>query len=186
MVHGEAGRLRHQSAQQLPLFPAPHERTPGVQSSGWNRVSIYRVALVRESSMATAAERIGGSHEAADVVRRHLSGIDREHFVVLLLNRKNALIGINTVSVGSLTASVVSPREVFKPAILGNAAAIVCAHNHPSGDPQPSQEDRELTMRLVQGGKLLGIEVLDHVIIGDGTPRYFSFSDNGLLIGGAA
>ena len=100
---------------------------------------------------------------------------------MLLLNRKNAVIGINTVSVGSITASVVHPREVFKPAILANAAAVICAHNHPSGDPQPSNEDRALTTRLVQAGKLLGIDGLDHVIIGDGTTQHFSFADNNPL-----
>jgi len=85
------------------------------------------------------------------------------------------------VSIGSLSASVVHPREVFKPAILSNAANILIAHNHPSGQPQPSQEDRVLTVRLVAAGKLLGISALDHVIIGDGTSSYFSFADEGLL-----
>ena len=101
--------------------------------------------------------------------------------MVLMLDQKNRVIGINTVSVGSLTASVVHPRECFKPAILSNAASIILAHNHPSGQPQPSQEDRVLTVRLVTAGKLLGISILDHVIIGDGTSSYFSFADEGLL-----
>ena len=73
------------------------------------------------------------------------------------------------------------PRETFKVAILANAAAIVLAHNHPSGSPEPSQEDRTLTKRLVEAGKLLGIEVLDHIIVGDGSQRYFSFADQNLL-----
>ena len=107
--------------------------------------------------------------------------MDREHFVVILLDRKNAPIGINTVSIGSLTASVVHMRETFKAAILANAAAILCGHNHPSGDPEPSREDRALTQRLVDAGKLLGIAVVDHVIVGDGTSAYFSFADQGLL-----
>jgi DNA repair protein RadC len=76
---------------------------------------------------------------------------------------------------------VVHPREVFKPAILSNAAALLCCHNHPSGAPAPSQEDRALTKRLVDAGKLLGITVLDHVIIGDGTDLYFSFADEQML-----
>jgi DNA repair protein RadC len=76
---------------------------------------------------------------------------------------------------------VVHPREVFKVAILSNAAAILCGHNHPSGDPQPSQEDQRLTRRLVQAGQVLGIDVLDHVIIGDGTADYYSFADQGIL-----
>jgi DNA repair protein RadC len=101
--------------------------------------------------------------------------------VVILLDRKNAPIGINTVSIGSLTASVVHMREVFKPAILANAAAILGGHNHPSGDPAPSHEDRALTQRLVDAGKLLGIAVHDHIVLGDGTTAYFSFADEGLL-----
>jgi DNA repair protein RadC len=98
-----------------------------------------------------------------------------------MVNRKNEVIGINTVSVGSLSASIVSPREVFKPAILANAAALICAHNHPSGAPTPSAEDRALTERLSQAGKLLDIQVLDHIIIGDGTTAYYSFADTGTL-----
>ena len=101
--------------------------------------------------------------------------------VVILLDRKNAPIGINTVSIGSLTASVVHMRETFKAAILANAAAILCGHNHSSGDPEPSRDDRALTQRLVDAGKLLGIPLVDHVVIGDGTTASFSFADQGLL-----
>ena len=144
-------------------------------------ITVYRVSLVRESFVQVPSDRVRSAQDAEAIVRQHLADVDREHFVVLLLNRKNVVIGVNTVSVGSLTASVVSPREVFKAAILANAAAIICAHNHPSGDPQPSTEDKVLTARLVQGGELLGIGVLDHIIIGDGTEASFSFADNDLL-----
>ena len=169
---------------QLPLFPVStmSEEREGLVTP--YTIAIYLVALVRESSIQTPSGRIHHSKDAEALVRQHLAHVDREHFVTLLLNRKNAVIGITTVSVGSLTASVVSPREVFKAAILANAAAIVCAHNHPSGSPQPSPEDKALTARLVQGGKLLGIPVLDHIIVGDGTPDYFSFADNDLLARG--
>lgn len=85
------------------------------------------------------------------------------------------------MSVGSLTASVVHPREVFKPAILSNAANILICHHHPSGDPIPSNEDRAITGRLVEAGKLMGISIIDHVVLGD--ERYFSFADEGLLQG---
>jgi len=171
---------QEQTTGQLPLFAfTENQSSPrDVVSYG---VAIYRVTLVRESSLQVPGECLRSSQDAASLIRTYLRGADREHFIVLLLNRKNRVIGMNTVSVGSLTASVVSPREVFKPAILSNAAAILCAHNHPSGDPQPSSEDRALTTRLVQGGKLLGIEVLDHIIVGDGTDAYFSFADNGTL-----
>ena len=144
-------------------------------------IPIYRVSLVRESRLHCYHKQIRSSADASTIVHTYLADVDREYFLVLMLDQKNKIIGINTVSVGSLTASVVHPREVFKPAILSNAANILLAHNHPSGQPQPSQEDRVLTVRLVAAGKLLGISVLDHVIIGDGTSAYFSFADEGLL-----
>src|SRR5215470_3096709 len=144
-------------------------------------VPIYRVTLVRDGRIPCYNQQIRSAVDASTLLHTYLADVDREHFVVLMLDQKNKIIGINTVSVGSLTASVVHSREVFKPAILSNAAAIILAHNHPSGAPQPSQEDRVLTVRLVAAGKLLGISVLDHVIIGDGTSAYFSFADEGLL-----
>jgi DNA repair protein RadC len=142
---------------------------------------VYHVTLVRESSITAPAPRLRGAEQAAELLRQYLGAVDREHFVVILLDRKNTPIGINTVSIGSLTASVVHMRETFKAAILANAAALLCGHNHPSGDPEPSREDRALTKRLVDAGTLLGIAVVDHIIVGDGTITYFSFADQGLL-----
>jgi DNA repair protein RadC len=89
----------------------------------------------------------------------------REHFVIVLLNARHEVLRIETVSVGSLNASIVHPREVFKPAVVHSAASVVLAHNHPSGDPEPSEEDLSITRRLVEVGELLGIAVLDHVIV---------------------
>ena len=106
---------------------------------------------------------------------------DREHFWVVLLNTKHAYLMHTEVSVGTLNASLVQPREVFGPAVREGACTILLAHNHPSGDPTPSAGDRELTTRLKECGKLLGIEVLDHVIVGNGTDRWFSFRDTGSL-----
>ena len=100
---------------------------------------------------------------------------------VLCLTTKMDLIGYHEVSRGTLDSASAHPREVFKAAILANAAAILCGHNHPSGDPEPSREDRVLTQRLVEAGKLLGIDVLDHIVLGDGNTAYFSFADQGLL-----
>jgi DNA repair protein RadC len=97
---------------------------------------------------------------------RDLVRARREHFVVLLLNARHEVDRRETVSVGSLNASIVHPREVFLPAILHTAASIVLVHNHPSGDPEPSEEDLSITRRLVQVGDLVGIAVLDHVIVG--------------------
>lgn len=102
-----------------------------------------------------------------------------EKFVVMLLDSKNQLIKMQQVSEGSLNASVVHPREVFAPAVLHRAACVLAAHNHPSGYPAPSREDRRLTSALKETGIVMGIPLLDHIIIGDG--RYFSFRENGYL-----
>lgn len=112
---------------------------------------------------------------AAEVQRRlqpKLRGADRESFFVLALDGKHALVREHCVSIGSLNSSLVHPREVFRPAIQVAAAAVICAHNHPSGDPEPSAEDLVVTRRLVECGKLVGIPLLDHVILGEG--RYVS------------
>ena len=143
-------------------------------------IPVYKVTLVREGRVPCYNQQIRSAVDASTLLHTYLADVDREHFVIILLNQKNRVIGIHTVSVGSLTASVVHPRETFKAAILANAAAIICGHNHPSGDCQPSKEDRAITARLVEGGKLLGISVLDHVIIGD-EGKYFSFADENLL-----
>ena len=105
----------------------------------------------------------------------------QELFKVVLLDAKNTVIKETTVSEGTLTLSLVHPREVFGSAVRESAAAVIFLHNHPSGDPSPSPEDRHLTDRLAEAGRLLGIPVLDHVIIGDG--RYVSFADQGWLKG---
>jgi len=158
--------------EQLPLFQ--EGKTPKTY------IPIYRVTLVREGQMPSSVQQIRCSADAARILWAYLDGVDREHFVIVLLDQKNKVIGINTVSVGSLTASIVHPREVFKAAILSNAATILCGHNHPSGDTVPSQEDRLITTRLASAGKLLGITMTDHIIIGS-AGQYFSFADEGLL-----
>jgi DNA repair protein RadC len=106
---------------------------------------------------------------------------DREHFWVVLLNQKHRYLMHTEISIGNQSASLVHPREVFGAAVREGAAKILLCHNHPSGEPDPSAEDRELTRRSQECGKLLGIEVLDHVIVGNGTGRWFSFQDVGLL-----
>src|SRR6266516_1819515 len=99
-------------------------------------VPIYKISLVREGRVACYEQQIRSSANASTILQSYLADVDREHFVVLLLNQKNRVIGIHTVSVSSLTASIVHPRETFKAAILANAAAIICGHNHPSGAPR--------------------------------------------------
>jgi DNA repair protein RadC len=112
------------------------------------------------------------------LLRGRIANLDRENFVAVLLNTKNEVIEFPTISVGTLSASLVHPREVFKPAIRASAASVVLAHNHPSGRVEPSREDREVTRRLSEAAEIIGIEVLDHVILGDG---YFSMKEHGLL-----
>ncbi len=119
---------------------------------------------------------------SSDLFRHYyplLRDLRHEVFKVVLLDAKHAIIRDATISEGSLTVSIVHPREVFNLAVRESAAAVIFVHNHPSGDPSPSEEDRVLTARLVAAGELLGIQVLDHLIVGDG--RYTSFSDQGWL-----
>jgi DNA repair protein RadC len=140
-------------------------------------IPIYRVALVKESSFSSRSERSVSPSSLAQILEKVFEGLDREHFKVVMLDGKNKIIGINTVSIGSLTQAIVAPPQVFKPAILCNAAAIVLTHNHPSGDPQPSFEDRRVTTHLKEVGELLMIKVVDHIIIG-GEGSYFSIEED--------
>lgn len=110
---------------------------------------------------------IRSPQDAAEILTEQLRYLQKEHFVCLFLNTKNHVIGQETLSMGSLNASIVHPREVFRAAIKCSSASIICAHNHPSGDPTPSPEDISLTSRLLKTGEIVGIEVLDHLIIGD-------------------
>ena len=152
-------------------------------------VPVYGVKLVQTASVLwhgegrgdTDTERatIASPGAAVSLLEAHLLGADREHFALVLLDAKNRVIGINTVSVGDLCSSLAHPREVFKPAILANAASVLLFHNHPSGSPEPSPEDVQVTRRLSEVGTLLGIDVLDHVILGD-RGRYVSLRERGL------
>ncbi|HMB93584.1 MAG TPA: JAB domain-containing protein [Rhodothermales bacterium] len=139
---------------------------------------IFHVRLVRERLLKTP--KVSTPDDVAPIACRYLQDADREHFVVILLSVCNQIIGINTAHVGSLHASVVAAREVFKPAILANAARIIVAHNHPSGNVEPSREDIAVSKRLVEVGSLLEIPVLDSLIIGH-EGRFTSLSQRGLL-----
>lgn len=113
------------------------------------------------------------------VLLMEMRDYDREHFLVLYLDRKGGVIDKVDVSVGGLHSSIVHPREVFKTAVKRSAASIILAHNHPSGDPSPSREDIDITRRLIDAGRIMGIEIIDHVIIGENT--YCSFKEKGLI-----
>ncbi|MGL6145019.1 MAG: RadC family protein, partial [Macrococcoides caseolyticum] len=116
---------------------------------------------------------------AANLLMERLRYMTQEHFIVLSLNTKNIVMHESTIFIGSLNASIVHPREVFKEAVKRSAAAIIVVHNHPSGDPEPSYEDIEATKRLIKCGEIFGIDVLDHIIIGDG--YYVSIKEKGIL-----
>ncbi len=138
-----------------------------------------REAVVRYRGRRQIAETVRDPADVARFVRGIVQNDAREHFVVLMLDGRHRPIGYQVVSVGTATASLVHPRDVFRPAVLNMTAGLIFVHNHPSGDPEPSKEDMSLTRRLAQAGELLGIRVLDHVIIGAKT--YYSLADNGVL-----
>ncbi|MEC0225569.1 RadC family protein [Paenibacillus alba] len=139
------------------------------------------IELGRRLAKSSHAERvtIRSPKDIANLMSEDLRYLQKEHFVCLFLNTKNHLLAQETLSMGSLNASIVHPREVFRAAIKRSSASIVCVHNHPSGDPTPSPEDIQLTHRLVEAGTIIGIEVLDHVIIGD--QRFISLKEQGFM-----
>jgi len=159
-----------------PPMPGP----PLPDSVHQTRIPRIKLMAIREASLPYPARRISHSQHVFELLHDYFHGHDREEMLAILLDSKNCIIGLHTISIGSLTLSIVHPRETFKAAVLMNAAGLILAHNHPSGDATPSSEDRTLTARLTQAGDLLGIRVLDHVVVGDN--RYVSFADQGWLV----
>ena len=143
------------------------------------RLPRYRVSLVREGSCVSEHKAIRSPEDVVALMSAEFAESAVEMAKMLALDTKNQVIGVFTVSTGSLNASIIHPRDVFQRAILSNAASVILVHNHPSGDPSPSPEDVELTRRLVEAGRLLDIAVLDHVIVGEGF--YTSFKEQGLV-----
>jgi DNA replication and repair protein RadC len=139
------------------------------------------VELGRRSVSADPLIRpvVNSPEDVVHLVMEEMRNFDREHFRVVTLTTKNHILGITSISIGSLNSSLVHPRECFKEAIRRNSNSIILLHNHPSGDPAPSREDIQVTQRLIEGGHLLGIEVLDHIIIGD--KRYISLKEQGII-----
>lgn len=136
-----------------------------------------KIQLVRESKPVKEYS-IKTPDDAYELVKDELATLDREAFLVISLSIKNKVLGVNMVSIGSLNANVVHPRDVFKSAILQNASNVILLHNHPSGETEPSKDDIEVTHRLEEAGKLLGIEVIDHIVVGS---TFYSFLENDLL-----
>ncbi|OIK03924.1 JAB domain-containing protein, partial [Bacillus sp. MUM 13] len=122
---------------------------------------------------------LGVSKTAYDLLKQFFMEADREYFIVVCLDTKNQPTAINICHIGSLNSSIVHPREVLKPAILSNAASIIVAHNHPSNDPTPSREDIEVTKRLAEAGKIIGIDLLDHIVAC--TEKFISLKEKGYI-----
>lgn len=170
---GDVRELGHATPEEL-------QEVPGLGPAG-AAVIAAAVELGRRAAPAPAEEKTAfrSAADAAGYLFPRMAHLRKEHFVALLLDGKNRLIREVKVSEGSLTASVVHPREAFLSAVRSSAASVIFAHNHPSGDPSPSPEDRSVTEQLREAGRILGIQVLDHLVIGAG--RYRSLAEEGLL-----
>ena len=180
LARGIVVRFRETGLSEILAMPAAEfARIPGI---GTAKAATVLAALELGRRAQGAAQNRPHIREAADVyelLRPRLCSEKREHFLVLPLTSKNEVLMVADVSVGTLTNTLVHPREVYEPAIRCGAAHIVLAHNHPSGDPAPSAEDHRLTRQLKEAGALLGIPVTDHVILGG--DAFFSFSEEGML-----
>jgi DNA repair protein RadC len=163
---------------QMDLFPVSPD-PPATMS-----ISIYRVSLVKDESVSFGNVRLANSQEAQVLIQNLIltkGQPDREQFVVALLNAKNEMFGLNIVSVGALSSAPVHPREVLKPAILANSAAMILCHNHPSNDLDPSPEDLAITKKIIQAAGIIGIQIHEHLIINMDDDRYYSFADQGII-----
>ena len=156
----------HHNPSENPIFPS-------------KRVEIVKIKLVRESSFLYGKRRVNSPVEAYELGKVLMEETDREQLLVCCLDTKNQPLNLQVVSIGSLNASIGHPKEVFKAAILSNAASIILYHNHPSGDPTPSSEDLSATGRIHDCGKLMGIDLLDHLILGEDS--YYSMREKGDL-----
>ena len=144
------------------------------------KIEVVNIRMVKEPSLYST-EKIRSPEDVLRVIAKELATYDREVFAVLNLKTNGQPINLNICSVGTLDASVVSPREVFKSTILSNSAAFVAVHNHPSGSLNSSQEDKDVTKRLLSCSELLGVKMLDHIIVAGETGDIYSFKSEGLL-----
>lgn len=162
------------------MSPQELSRIPGIGQAKALTV-LAGIELGRRLSRKSPGERavIRSPQAVAELVMPHLRYENKEYFMAILLSTKNHVLSQPVISIGSLNASIVHPRELFREALRYAAASVILVHNHPSGDPAPSQEDVILTKKMVQAGQILGVSVLDHVIIGDG--KYVSMKEKGIL-----
>ena len=154
-------------------------RNPGIRNETI-KGGIYINTLKLFEAYVDQYTTITSPQDAVKVAKEKIGNLDRECFIVIHLNTKNMVIAVEVVSIGILNSSLVHPREVFKAAIINSSYSIILAHNHPSKNCSPSTEDKEITSRLIEVGKLIGIPVLDHLIIGS-DDKYVSFKERGLI-----
>jgi len=172
-------KIKYSILEQQSLFD-----TPVAKSSHKKFISVFRVSLVKDRRVSFESNHVNNSAEAQSILRKLIDvqgQQDRENFCVVLLSAKNEIIGLNLCAIGGLSSATIHPREVLKPAILANSSALILCHNHPSGDPEPSEEDLAITKRIVQAASIMGIVVHEHLIISMHDDRYYSFADNGLI-----
>ena len=162
---------------------ASAEQLAAVKGLGTAKAAQIKAAIEFGNRLSLFTEEgrpsIGGPRDVSNLLMPDLRYQKKEHLKSLLLDTKNRVLAIKTVSIGDLSSSIVHPREVYKDAVLASAASIIIAHNHPSGDPTPSAEDVAVTKRLIQSGEIMGIDLLDHIVLGDGT--FVSLKERGLI-----
>lgn len=172
-------KLQHHKCRQLDLFSVAE-----TQNQMSRFFCGYRVNLVKDERVRFNAQTLNNPTEAQKYIQSMINEMgqpDREQFCILMLNAKNVTIGMNIVSVGGLSSAQVFPRDVLKPAILANAAALILAHNHPSGDLTPSSADKAITHKIIQAAEIIGIAVHEHLIISMENDGYFSFAEHGYI-----
>ena len=163
---------QNENSNKFPPYADQHPKFIAQKS-----IAIYRVTLVKDKTVSFGHANLCNSHQGHAVLQNLIltrGQPDREQFVVALLSAKNQMIGMNIVSVGALSATTVHPREVLKPAILSNSAAILLCHNHPSNDLNPSADDLAITRTIIQAATVVGIQVHEHLIINLENDQYFN------------
>ena len=179
-----AQRLLSQFGSLKGIAGASLEELAKVRGIGLAKAAQIRAAFELTSRLegyqeSGKRETVKTPEDVMALVRSRLKGKKKEYFLALLLDTRNQLIRVAEISIGSLDSSIVHPREVFKEAVSASAASVLFAHNHPSGDPEASEDDVNLTKRLAEAGEIMGIDVLDHIIIGE--QKYLSLKREGLF-----